>query len=63
MVTHHIPPFLHSQTCQLIHNLHSALLLSPIKAINQIRVHQLKFPLEGGGLCAGAPIPFCIHTW
>lgn len=62
MVTHHIPPFLHSQTCQLIHNLHSALFLPPVKAVNQIRVRQLKFTLERVGLRAGVPIPFCIHT-
>lgn len=47
MMTHNIPPFLHSQTCQLIHN--SFYLASPpCQGDPSKKVHQLKFPLKRG---------------
>lgn len=62
MMTHNIPPFLHSQTCQLIQNC----ILPCFSSLSRWSIQQgpsIKISTQKRKACEGAPIPFFIHTW
>lgn len=44
IVTHHIPPFLHSHTCQLIHIFHSALFSPPCQGDQSNKGRSIRIP-------------------